>query len=266
MLEIIAETVADALAAQEGGATQLDLESSFLQGGLTPSAGLVEQVCARVDIDVLPLIRPHDRGFVYSQEDIAVMCSDIRVAYALGATGFLIGCLTPDGGVDVEAVRLLADAALGRPLHFHVAWELAAEPEQALETMIELGLQSVRVTGHATRKDSWKASAEPDHPIVSADPQAHQARTEQQMANIRHLAHQAAGRIELVVVGGVNAQNVREIITGTRVPNVHSGTGVREPATRQGAVSVQRVKELTQAQTEAVAELRRPRDTRTDQN
>ena len=255
MLEIIAETVADALAAQEGGATQLDLECGFLQGGLTPSAGLIEQACARVDIEVLPLIRPHDRGFVYSQEDLAVMCADIRTAYALGASGFLVGCLTDDGHIDGESLRMMHDAAMGRPLHFHVAWELAADPAEALETMIELGIQSVRITGYSAGKTGWAAGAEPVHPIVSADPQAHHTRSGQQMAQVRRIVQQAAGRIEFVVVGGVKAENVKEIVLGTGIAHVHSGTGVREPGTRDGVVSARRVAQLAQALHEAASAL-----------
>ncbi|KPL22604.1 MAG: hypothetical protein AMJ93_06790 [Anaerolineae bacterium SM23_84] len=48
---IIAETLADAIAAQEGGATQLDLESAFLQGGLTPSMGLIPRKVRVVILD-----------------------------------------------------------------------------------------------------------------------------------------------------------------------------------------------------------------------
>jgi copper homeostasis protein len=257
MLEIIAETVSDALAAQAGGATQLDLECSFLQGGLTPSVGLIEQVCATVDIDVLPLIRPHPRdvGFVYPREDVAVMCADVRMARQMGADGFLVGCLTADGNVDVNAMAALGDAAGDRPLHFHIGWELAADPALALETIIELGVQSVRITGHAPRVAADGGQAEPDHPIMSADPRAHGTRTQQQIARIRRLVGQGDGRIDFVVVGGISAANVREIVLGTSVSNVHSGSGVREPATRHGVVDTHKVAQLAQALEQATAAL-----------
>jgi copper homeostasis protein len=189
------------------------------------------------------------------------MCADIRTAYALGATGFLVGCLTDDGHIDGESLRMMCDAAMGRSLHFHVAWELAANPAEALETMIELGIQSVRITGHAPSPGGWGKGAEPSHPIVAADPQAHGVRSEQQMAQVRRIVEQAASRIEFVVVGGVNAENVEGIITGTGVPHVHSGTGVREPPTRQGVVSVKRVRDLARAQTRALAELKQQQGT-----
>jgi copper homeostasis protein len=259
MLEIIAETVADALAAQEGGAAQLDLECSFLQGGLTPSAGLIEQVCARVGIDVLPLIRPHahDEGFCYTQDDVAVMCSDIAQARTLGADGFLVGCLTADGQVDLEAMKALRDAAAGRPLHFHIAWELTADPLRALEAMIELGVQSVRITGHASpRAAPGAARGEADHPIMSAEPSAHRARTEQQMERIRTFVRQAQGRIDFVIVGGVNADNCRQIVLGTGVAHLHSGSGVREPPTRHGVVSAVKIAQLARELERAEAELR----------
>jgi len=148
-LEIIVDTVSDALAAQAGGATQLDFKAAFSDGGLTPSAGMIEQVCASVGVDVVLMIRPHARTFVYSRSDIAVMCSDIRLGREMGAKGFLLGCLTEDGRIDVDAMRAFQDAADGCPLSFHLAWELTADPRQALETMIDLGVKSVRITGGA---------------------------------------------------------------------------------------------------------------------
>jgi copper homeostasis protein len=257
MLEIIAETVADALAAQKGGATQLDLECSFLQGGLTPSMGLIEQVCTAVDIDVLPLIRPHPRdvGFVYGPEDVEVMCSDMRMARQTGADGFLVGCLTADGRVDMSAMEALHCAAADQPLHFHIGWELAGDPEQALETLIELGVRSVRITGHIPGTAPSRGRGGPDHPIMSADPRAHGMRTQEQLAQIRRFVEQGAGRIDFVVVGGVSAANVRAIVQGTGVPNVHSGSGVREPPTRQGAVHAYKVAQLAQALEQAAAVL-----------
>jgi copper homeostasis protein len=130
MLEIIIETLADALAAQAGGATQLDFKSALPIGGLTPSAGMMEQVCKSVDIDALVMIRPHARSFVFSNAEVAVMCGDILRGRKLGAAGFLTGCLTEEGQVDVEAVKALQDAAGDLPLHFHLAWELTSDPSQ----------------------------------------------------------------------------------------------------------------------------------------
>jgi len=235
-LEIIIETLAGALAAQAGGATQLDFTSASSEGGLTPSAGMMEQVCGSVEIDVLVMIRPHARGFVYSKSDIAAMCSDIRLARKMGAKGFLLGCLTDDRRVDVDAMRLLQDAAADCSLHFHLAWELTSDPSEALETIIELGVQSVRTTGGAGL--SCKA--------VDG------------LAQIRRFVEQGAGRIDFFLASGVNAENIAQIVAGTGVSNAHIGTGARVPPTAHGVVDEHRVRQLADALHRAVAALRSP--------
>ncbi|HEY43611.1 MAG TPA: hypothetical protein G4O11_06480 [Anaerolineae bacterium] len=79
-LEIIVDTLQDTLAAEAGGATQLDLKADFPKGGVTPSAGMIEKVCNSVRIPVMVIIRPHARYWTMPHDDITIMCSDIRIA------------------------------------------------------------------------------------------------------------------------------------------------------------------------------------------
>lgn len=230
MLEIIVETLQDALAAQAGGATQLDLKCALPIDGLTPSAGMLETVLPAVDIDVLVLIRPHARSFVYSPDDIDAMCRDIRLGRRLGASAFLLGCLTQEGRVDAESMAAFKEAADGLPLHFNLAWELARDPEQALEMAIELGVKSARITGSA-------------------------AGAAEGVGQIRRLARRAAGRIELFLARGVTVDTVAQLVTATGVANAHAGRGVRIPQSPYGAVDTDKVTRLATALDMAVASL-----------
>ncbi len=233
MLEIIVENLSEALAAEAGGATRLDLKCDYLQLGLTPSAGMIEQVCASVGINVLVMIRPHARTMVYSESDIAVMCADIRLARKLGAREFLLGCITEDGHIDADAVRAFRDAAEDCSINFHLAWEQAVDLGQALETLIELGVQSVRTTGGAGLT----------------------GKAEDGIAQIRAFAEQAAGRIAILPAGGINAKNVARVVAGTGLTSVHVGTGVRVPPTRTGVVDQHKVKQLREALGRAIVSL-----------
>jgi copper homeostasis protein len=230
VLEIIVETLQDALAAQAGGATQLDFKSAFPIDGLTPSAGMMEAVLPALDVEVLLLVRPHARSFVYSRDDIAVMCANIRLGRKLSADAFLLGALTGDGRIDVDAMRAFQEAADGLPLHLNLAWELAADRAQALETAIELGVKSARITGGA------KTAME------GAD-------------QIRQLADLAAGRIDLLLARGVNEHTVGQLVATTGVSHAHAGRGVRSPQSPYGAVDEQKVRRLAAALDAAVASL-----------
>lgn len=233
MLEIIVETPSEARAAEAGGATQLDLKCDFLQDGLTPSAGMIERVCQEVDIDVLVMIRPHAKTMVYSDEDVGIMCSDIQLARERGASGFILGCITEDERIDTDAVRAFSDAAEDCSLNFHLAWELTGDPSGALETLVDLGVRSVRTTGGAGLG----------------------ARAVEHIPGIRRFVEQAAGRIDILPAGGVSADNIGEIVTATGLPNAHAGSSVRIPATTTGVVDQQKVERLRRALDQAEASL-----------
>lgn len=222
MLEIVVETVQDALAAEKGGADRLDLKSSFILKGLTPSAGMIEEICSRVDLDVMVMIRPHVRSWVVSPDDLAVMAADIRLARALGASGFLLGALSEDKQIDAPVVRKLAEAAEGLPLHFHMGWELSTDPMTALEQAIDLGIHSLRTSGGAGPEGSASTNLE----------------------RIRSFQERAAGRIELILAGGVTIANVEALVRKTGLTHVHSGSAVRIPAKPEGSVDATKVAEL----------------------
>ena len=70
------------------------------------------------------------------------MEEDIRLCRELGVDGVVIGCLTEDGEVDMEANRRLVELAKdGKELKpmsvtFHRAFDRAANPQKALEDII----------------------------------------------------------------------------------------------------------------------------------
>ncbi len=230
MFEIIVETVADAKAAEAGGATQLDLKCDYLEFGLTPSIGMVEQVSSQVNIDVLMMVRPNANTMVFNPDEIKIMCTDIRLGSKFGAKGFLLGALTSDGKINESAVLRFQEAAGELPLHFHLAWEMTANPHEALETLIKLGVKSVRASGN----------------------QGVGGEVAQGLAALKRYQEQAAGRIKILLAGGVNYENIEHFITTTGIKNAHAGTAVRTPMTKKGAVIEQKVRQLRAAFDEAL--------------
>ena len=146
-VEICVGDVASAIAAEAGGADRIELCDNLAVGGTTPSAGTIAESCRRLSIPVHVLIRPRGGDFIYSEPEIAVMRHDIETAKALGAAGVVLGVLTADGAIDRDQTAALI--ALARPLSvtFHKAFDQTAEPLEALETLIDLGVERVLTSG-----------------------------------------------------------------------------------------------------------------------
>lgn len=66
------------------------------------------------------MIRPRDGDdFQYDADELEVMERDIIALKEFGADGFVFGCLTSSGGLDIEANSRLLRAAQPLPCTFH---------------------------------------------------------------------------------------------------------------------------------------------------
>ena len=147
ILEICAGDIRSVQAAAQGGAQRVELCSALSEGGLTPSYGLIKEALKIEGIKVNVLIRPRAGDFVYNDDELSLMRQDILAAKELGANGVVIGCLTPEGNVDIPACKGLMAAAYGLSVTFHRAFDLVADPFQALEEIIDLGCDRILTSG-----------------------------------------------------------------------------------------------------------------------
>ena len=149
ILEVCVGSVQSALAAKQGGAARIELCSALEIGGITPSAGLMEEVRAVEGLKMHVLIRPRGGDFLYDKEEVACMIHDIHLAKRYGADGIVIGALQADGAIDAEACRRMIDAAEGMQITFHRAFDMCSNPLQAIETIHHLGCHRLLTSGCA---------------------------------------------------------------------------------------------------------------------
>lgn len=207
VLEIAVQEVAGVRVAAEVGAARVELCVALgATGGLTPSLGLVEAVvdaarsATRADgrvrpLEVHTLVRARAGGFVYDADELGVHLRDARSMVAAGASGVVVGALTPEGEVDAGQVARLVEAADGAEVTFHRAIDTLVDPLEAVETLCGLGVTRILTSGGAER---------------SVDG----AEQLQQMVEV------AAGRLQVMAGGGVRPVDVATLV-GVGVDAVH---------------------------------------------
>ena len=183
-------------AAIAGGADRIELCSGLAEGGLTPSIGAIRYAASR-PVTVNVLIRPRPGDFVYSSQEIGLMVPDIEEAVHCGADGIVVGALTPEGDVDMDACRRFIDATQGRNATFHRAFDVCRDPFKALEDVISLGFDRILTSGQSS--DALQGSD-----------------------MIRRLHDKATGRIRIMAGAGVKPENAAEIIALSRCDDLHA--------------------------------------------
>lgn len=196
-LEICAGDIRSVWAAAEAGADRVELCSALSEGGLTPSAALIELAVEVGGPRVHVLIRPRPGDFLYDSHEVRLMEEDILKAVALGAHGVVIGALTAEGDVDMDICRRLIEAAGDASVTFHRAFDLCRDAFKSLEEVIALGCDRILTSGLA--------------------PSAMEGAT-----TLRQLVTQAAGRIIILPGGGVNPSNAAELLRLTGANELHA--------------------------------------------
>ena len=124
IFEVIATSAQDAVAAAAGGADRLELAGDMAADGLTPSVEEFARIRAAVHIPLRVMLRDRD-GF--EPRDLEGLCATAEQLRAEGAEEFVLGFLTPDGAVDLDAVRTVLGAIPGCRWTFHRALDSAAD-------------------------------------------------------------------------------------------------------------------------------------------
>lgn len=215
LFEVCIDAVEGALAAQAAGAHRVELCDNLVEGGTTPSLGMLAVTRQQVALEVNVLLRPRGGDFCYSELEFEVMLRDLQAIRAAGANGVVLGLLLPDGTIDRERTRRLIAAARPLSVTFHRAFDLCRDPEAALETLIELGVDRVLTSGQ-------KASA-----LEGAE-------------CLARLVRQAGERIIILAGGGVTAATLPALVAATGIRECHFSARrtVASPMTYQNRACV----------------------------
>lgn len=223
----LATLARDVSKSYSAGAHRIELCSDLSAGGLTPTADAIEVArnAFKTRKGLMVMIRPRAGDFVYSTESLIKMAEQVAVAEKLGANGVVFGGLDKEHNIDTKALGHLMPICrfLGLSVTFHRAFDQVCDRSEALETLIEFGVDKVLTSGTAWQSNSGALDG---------------------IDVIRGLIKQAENRIEIVIGGGVCTSNIgainRHLPYHAKRVSFHSNSGVL----RDGEVSSTLVKKM----------------------
>lgn len=195
LLECCVDSVESAVIAAQNGADRLELCANLVIGGTSPSPALFAEVKERVECPVRVLLRPRFGDFLYSEEEFSIILREICSFRELGADGVVIGCLTPDGALDVERMKRMVEQAGTMGVTLHRAFDLCADPMEALEQVRTLGIDTILTSG---QKENCAAGK-----------------------NLIAALCEQAGNVQIMAGAGVNADVIAEFLQDTPVRTFH---------------------------------------------
>ncbi|MTI41734.1 copper homeostasis protein CutC, partial [Fulvivirga lutimaris] len=187
-IEICANSVQSVINAEKAGAQRVELCDNLWEGGTTPSAAMIKLAKEKTNIAIYVLVRPRGGDFVYSDLEFEIIKEDIRICKELGVEGIVSGVLNADGTVDKERTRELVELSKPLPFTFHRAFDVANDAFRALEDIIDCG--AVRIL----------SSGQKNSAIEGID-------------LLKQIQEKAAGRISIMPGGGINPDNISELLS-----------------------------------------------------
>ncbi len=219
MLEVIACSVTDAIAAEEGGANRIELISHFEVGGLTSPISLVREVIRAVKIPVRVMVRESEDFNVTEEAEKQRLCAIAQELATLPIDGIVCGFLQGDA-IDHDLLSRVFTAAAPLPVTFHRAIEELSDP---LATIREL-----------------KQYPQVDTILTSGG----KGTADEKIACLEACQQTARPEITMLAGGGMTDEMIRNIRAQTDIRAFHIGTFVREPVAFDGQVIADKVRQL----------------------
>lgn len=182
---------------------RVELCDNLAVGGTTPSYGVIKEAARYLhekDIALATMIRPRGGNFVYNDSELRIMEDDILRAVELESDSLVLGLLTEDNHIDQDGIEQLLPATQGLPLVFHMAFDQIPleEQKEALDQLVKLGFTRILTHGSAQNNDIFE-----------------------NIAHLKELVDHADGRIEIMIGGGVTADNYQELVEKTGAQAAH---------------------------------------------
>jgi copper homeostasis protein len=201
LIECCANSIQSAINGEKGGANRIELCANLELGGLTPHRKDILKTKKVLNIPIYVLIRPRDGDFVYSQNELSKMLSDIQFCKKIGCDGVVIGALNKNGSIHIEQTIRLANAAKPMSVTFHRAFDEGNDLRKNLEDVITCGCNTLLTAGQSENINSG-------------------------ISNLKQLVTLAKGRIVILAGSGMNHTNA-EALYKIGIRNFHLSGSIK---------------------------------------
>jgi copper homeostasis protein len=216
ILEIIVCSLADAIAAAQGGATRLEVISRFDVGGLTPELQLVRQIAEAVNLPLRVMLRESVCFTVNDNAERRRLCTKTRELSELAVDGLVLGFLR-DQRIDEPMLEDILSCAPNLRVTFHRAFEELQDPFAAITTLKKYPqVDCILTSGGAA---DWP----------------------QKIELLAQCEAAAGPEISILVGGGVDFQAIELLQKSTGIRAFHMGRAVRVAAELNGVVEAVKV-------------------------
>ena len=196
LLEVIACSVADALAAEKGGAGRLEVVRALEAGGLTPPISLVKEIVSAVSIPVRVMLRENDGFEIANGEELTRLCESAGELAGLEIDGVVLGFLRGRNLALGPAEQILSFAPHAKAT-FHRAFE-ELENQQAAITRLKTVPQFDRILLSPAR-----------------------------VSELRQIVESAAPELVIIAGAGIDRSNIRQWRESAAIREFHVGRAAR---------------------------------------
>jgi len=219
ILEVIASSVEDAIAAARGGAHRLEVVRDLSSGGLTPAIDLVRRIQREVPLPLRVMVRESDGFACGSTDECRALADYAMMLDALGVDGIVVGW-TRDARIDEETLASVLEAGPSLRATFHRAFDALPDPEAALRVLGRYQQIDRVLTGAGT--GPWASRC----------------------ATLRRYTRWAGASIVVLPGGGVDEEALRALARCNSVTEAHVGRAARVGYAIDGRVSAEAVRAL----------------------
>jgi len=217
-IEVIVQTVDDALAATEGGADRLEVVRSMRDGGLTPVRSVLESIKSATSLPLRVMVR-ENAGFGTSAEEMELLRAAAWEFTRLGVDGLVVG-FARSGELSLAELASVIEAAPEVPVTFHRAFDSLTDQLSAIDTLSTVRRVDAILTG------GGEGSAR------------------ERCGRLQQFVERAGSRLSIIAGGGVDLETFELLVRNRIVSWIHVGRAARGGKDPEGPVSAASVRRL----------------------